>query len=154
MWAVTNYVLCLSALGASQLRETVSTCHDALIGLPHDQCAKYLMHRQAEAYALLGDTNGLFETYKQNRIYFNSKLDNGEWFDTRQRYLIADLPLMARLVQENNPKKYRRRLWSLRWKRISEKFQLPLIAGRRIKIRWIWIFFWALWMLLHFALNQ
>jgi len=154
MWAVTNYVQCLSALRTAQLRETVSTCHDALKGLPHDQCAKYLIHRQAEACVLLGDTNGLCETYNENRSYFNSKLDSGEWFDARRKYLIGDLPLMARLFQENNLKKYRRRLWSLRWKRISEKFRLPSIAGRRIKIRWIWILFWALWMLLHFALNQ
>jgi hypothetical protein len=48
MCAVANYVLCFSRRKTMDLQEVLSTCTDALAGLAHDNCAKYLAHVQAE----------------------------------------------------------------------------------------------------------
>jgi len=124
MWAVANYVNSMPGLRAKQLGEVRSACRDALAGLPHDHCAKYLVHRQAEACALLGDEKGLLETWKEYRNYFNGKLEKAEWFETQRRYLLVDLIILARSIEENNRKMYRKMLRSLWWKRIAGK--LPL----------------------------
>jgi tetratricopeptide (TPR) repeat protein len=147
MWVLANYVICLSALRSKQLRETVSTCRDALSGLPHNQCAKFLVHRQAEAAILLGDTKTFTESYDEHKSYFNGKLEKGEWFETKRKYLMTDLPYMARWLQENNIAKYKRGVWSLRWKRISDASALTRTIGKRFKLRWVWIIIWLIWML-------
>jgi len=51
MSVVANYTSCCPALWSSQLRHVRSTCRDALAGLPHDHCARFLVHAQAEACA-------------------------------------------------------------------------------------------------------
>jgi hypothetical protein len=63
MWAVANYVLCFSRRKTVDLQEVLSTCADALAGLTHDNCAKYLAHVQAEMCALLGDAAGFRRTW-------------------------------------------------------------------------------------------
>jgi hypothetical protein len=154
MWTIANYVLCLSALHPKQLREMFSTCRDGLAGLPHDQCAKYLVHRQAEACALLGDTNAFRETYSAYQNYFNGKLETGEWFEVRRKYLLDDLPVMARFLEENNLGKYSRKLWGLRWKRFSESPKFSKLNRSDIKVRWVWILLWLLWLLFQFSRNR
>jgi len=49
------------------LRHTPSTCRDVLPGLPYDHCARFLVHVQTKACALLGDKQGLRETREQHR---------------------------------------------------------------------------------------
>jgi predicted Zn-dependent protease len=153
MWAVANYVNSLTGMRAKQLGEVRSACRDALAGLPHDHCAKYLVHRQAEACALLGDEKGLLETWKQYRNYFGGKLEKGEWFEARRRYLLADLLILARSLEENNRKMYKKMLRSLRWKRITEGFQLPNISGKTVNVRWWWVI-WVLFLLLRLLLQH
>ena len=154
MWTIANYVLCLSALHPKRLREMFSTCRDGLAGLPHDQCAKYLVHRQAEACALLGDTNAFRETYSAYRNYFNGKLETGEWFEVRRKYLLDELPVMARFLEENNLGKYSRKLWGLRWKRFSQSLKFPKLSRGDIRARWVWILLWLLWLLFQFSRNR
>ncbi|HSQ79124.1 MAG TPA: tetratricopeptide repeat protein, partial [Candidatus Bathyarchaeia archaeon] len=62
MWMATNYVLTLSRRRPDELRERYESARDALAGLPHDHCAKYLAHIQAEACALLGRGRDFLET--------------------------------------------------------------------------------------------
>jgi tetratricopeptide (TPR) repeat protein len=154
MWVLANYVLCLSALRPKELRETHAACRDALAGLSHDQCAKYLVHRQAEACALLGDTKAFSETYNEYRNYFDGKLGTGEWFEARRKHLIDDLPAMARLLEANDPRKYGWKLWGLRWKRFSRRLKSPTLSGKKTNLRWTWILFWLLWLLFQYARNR
>jgi hypothetical protein len=153
MWVIANYVMCLSALHGKQLRETLLTCGDALAGLPHDHCAKYLVHRQAEACALLGDKTALSEAWKEHRNYFNGQLEKAEWFESRRRHLLADVPVMARSLQENNLSMYKRMLWSLRWKRITSEFQVIKLSDKQIKVRWWWILWLLLWLAIQLLRN-
>jgi len=153
MWAVANYVNSLMGMRAKQLGEVRSTCRDALAGLPHDHCAKYLVHRQAEACALLGDEKGFMETWNQYRNYFDGKLEKTEWFETRRRYLLTDLIILARAMEENNRKMYRKMLRSLRWKRIVGKLQLENGGGKKASIRWWWVI-WVLFMLLRLLFQH
>jgi len=146
MWVIANYVMCLSALRKNQLHETLLTCRDALAGLPHDHCAKYLVHRQAEACALLGDKTALSETWKEHRNYFNGKLEKAEWLETKRRHLLLDVPIMARALQENNLSLYKQMLRSLRWKRISWEFPVPKPSDKQVNVRWWWILWLLLWL--------
>jgi len=149
MWAVANYVNCLTGLRAKQLGEVHSACHDALTGLPHDHCAKYLVHRQAEACALLGDEKGLLETWNEYRNYFNGQLEKAEWFEPQRRYLLADLVILARSMEENNRKMYKKMLRSLWWKRAAEKLRFTnttKTSGKKMSMRWWWII-WVLFLL-------
>lgn len=126
MWAVANYVMCFSPRRSSHLREVVSSCRDALVGLPHDHCAKYLVHRQAEACALLRDEAGFQQVCQKHANYLTGKLEPGEWFDSRSKHLLADLPVMARALRQRELALYRRTLRAVRWKRISGGFHLAI----------------------------
>jgi len=147
MWAVANYVYSVTGTASQQLQEVRAACRDALTGLPHDHCAKYLVHRETEACALLGDESGLLEAWKEYRSYFNGKLEQGEWFESRRRHLLGDLPELARSAQENNRKMYRKILRSLRWKRIVGSLQLENNPKIKANLRWWWVI-WILFMLL------
>jgi predicted Zn-dependent protease len=153
MWAVANYVNTFTGMRKKQLREVHSTCRDALVGLPHDHCAKYLVHRQAEACALLGDQQGFLETWKQYRNYFDGKLEKREWFETRRRYLQGDLVILGRSLEENNRKMYNKVLRSLRWKKIAGRLQLENTSGKKVNLRWWWVI-WVLFMLLRLLFQR
>ena len=153
MWAVANYVNSLTGMRAKHLREIRSSCRDALAGLPHDHCAKYLVHREAEACALLGDEKGFLEIWKQHRNYFDGKLEEAEWFEARRRYLLADLVILARSLEENNRKMYTKVLRSLRWKRIAGKLQLEKTTGKEGFLRWWWVI-WVLFMFLRLLFQH
>jgi tetratricopeptide (TPR) repeat protein len=153
MWAVANYVNSLTGLRAKQLGEVRSSCRDALAGLPHDHCAKYLVHRQAEACALLGDKKGLLETWKEYRNYFDGKLEKADWFETQRRYLLADLVILARSMEENKPEVYDKTLRSLRWKAIARKLPLMKTSGKSATLRWWWLI-WVLFMLLRLIFQH
>jgi hypothetical protein len=129
MWAVANYVMCFSPRRSSHLRVVLSSCRDALAGLPHDHCAKYLVHRQAEACALLKDLAGFRQVCLKHANYLTGKLDPGEWFDSRSKHLLTDIAVMARALRQSEPALYRQTLRSVRWKRLSGGFHLA-VAGR------------------------
>jgi len=142
MWAVANYVMCFSPRRRSHLRELVSSCRDALAGLPHDHCAKYLVHRQAEACALLGDQAGFQQVWLKHGNYLTSKLEQNEWFDSRSKHLLTDLPVMARALQQSELPLYQQTLRSVRWRRMFGGFHLA-DHSRMPTWRWFWwILFW------------
>ena len=149
MWAVANYVVCFSPLRRSHLREVASSCRDALAGLPHDHCAKYLVHRQAEACALLSDHAGFEQVCREYGNYLTGKIEQGEWFDPRSKHLLADIPVMARALNQNERPLYRQTLRSVRWKRISAGFHLA-DRSRPVKPTWWWLW----WILIWFALSM
>ena len=153
MWAVANYVNSLTGMRSKQLGEVRSTCRDALAGLPHDHCAKYLVHRQAEACALLGDEKGLSETWKQYQNYFVGKLEKAEWFEERRKYLMVDLLILARSLEENNRRMYNKVLRSLRWKRIAGTLQFENTSAKKASLRWWWVI-WVLFMLLRLIFQH
>jgi cellulose synthase operon protein C len=154
MWAVANYVNILTGMRSKQLEEIRSACRDALAGLPHDHCAKYLVHRQAEACALLGDEKGLADTWRQNRNYFDGKVEKGEWFEAPRRYLLGDMVILARSLQENNRKMYGKMLRSLRWKRFTEGFQITNTSRTNVNPRLWWVVIWVLFLLLRLLLQN
>ena len=144
MWVVANYVNCLSGLRRATLEEVVSTCRAALAGLAHDHCAKYLVHRKAEACALLKDEKELLETWNEYRNYFNAKLEQGEWFEARRKYLLGDLLVLGRALQEKNVKMYKSMRRSLWWKRAFGRPQEARTGGGSENSRWVWVIIWLL----------
>jgi predicted Zn-dependent protease len=155
MWVVANYVVCSPGLSKKQLREVRSACHDALLGLPHDHCGRYLAYVEAEVCALLKDANGFQETWKRHKEYFDGKLEDNEWFEVERRYLMADLPVMARLLKDNQISKYRRKVRELRWERRSLNFKssIPRFT-KKFKLRRWWWLIWLLLMLLRYVFNS
>jgi predicted Zn-dependent protease len=147
MWVVTNYVLCLSTRRPKQLREILSSCRDALAGLPHDHCAKFLAHMQAESCVLLRDREALRETFDHYQSYFDGKLEKGEWFHTKRKYLLADMPIMARALRENDLRMYKRVRRSLRWKQFTGGPQPTKHNEIRITRNWWWLILMLLWLL-------
>lgn len=147
MWVVANYAMCLSATNSKQLREVRSTCWDALQGLAHDHCARYLVYRQAEACALLKDEAGFLDCCNRYTSYFDGKLEEGEWFETQRRYLLADLPILARHLRNKEFKAYRSGLRELR----RERFKLLFHSESSAKVnrfrRWWWLI-WVAFILL------
>ena len=146
MWVVTNYVMCFSTLRPKHVREVLSSCRDALAGLPHDHCAKYLVHRQAEACALLGDRKAFRDTWDEHRNYLDGKLEKTEWFEVKRRYLLSAVPTMARALEQNQPAAYRRTLWRLRWKSLFSGHRKTQSRSAGSSIRWWWIIV-AIWLL-------
>lgn len=149
MWAIGNYVNSLRGIGGGTLREVRDTSRDSLAGLAHDHCAKYLAHRGLEACALLGDEKGLQEAWNDYRSYFSGNVEEGEWFVERKRYLLEMAPALARALEANDRKTYRknrRRLW---WKAIVGRLRFNGSAGHKgaYVARWWWLI-WVLIMLL------
>lgn len=148
MWVVANYVICFSALRASDLKEVLSSCRDALAGLPHDHCAKYLVHLQAETCTLLGDRAGFLKVWNDQRRYFDGKLEKDEWFENKRKHLLNDLPLMARYLEQNELGLYKKTLRKLRWKHFFP--ETPAQGFGNIKMNPAWLI-WLLLMLLFLA---
>ena len=73
MWMVGNYSLTLSCFRRDQLQERFNSACDALAGLPHDHCARYLAHIQAEACALLGNNSNFLDTWNSYARYFDAR---------------------------------------------------------------------------------
>jgi tetratricopeptide (TPR) repeat protein len=150
MWMMTNYILCLSRRRKEQLREIFTVCHDALSGLPHDHCASYLAHAQAEASALLGDKEKIMETRSSYSAYFETALKENEYFRTEQRHLLGDIPMLVRYLQQNESWLYRKMLWKLWWNatwhsRQGHNRRASLSVG---KIPW-----WVWWIILMLVLQ-
>jgi hypothetical protein len=101
---VANYILCFPRRGRKHLREVLSACRDALAGVPHDHCAKYLAQVQAEMCVSLGDTEAFRQTWVRHRDYFSGKLEGREWFESQRKHLLADIPCLARLLEQNRTK--------------------------------------------------
>jgi predicted Zn-dependent protease len=117
MWAITNYILASPGRNRSDLERVATTCRDALTMLPHDHCARFLAHKQAEAYALLGDEKSFLNTWNSYRHYFGSDPTKGEFF--KNMHLLADVPAMAHTLQQGDTLAYRKLLRELRWRRAT-----------------------------------
>jgi len=155
MWTVANYVKCCFGLGPKRLKEIRSSCRDALAGLPHDHCARYLVYIEAEACALLRDEPGFLEIWRRYREYFDGKLEDNEWFDSKRRYLLADIPVMARILEGGDRRLFRKKIWGLRWERISSNLQTSFsFSNSKISPRWWWILIWILIQLIRVSMEN
>jgi tetratricopeptide (TPR) repeat protein len=143
MWVVTNYVQSFSPLRSKDLRQVAATCRDALNNLPHDHCARYLAHIEAEAHALLGDKPGFLDTWNRYRSYFDCRQTEGEWFETKRQHLLTDIPMMARYLQQNELKLYRRTLRGWRWNYFWDLLYMRRRTAKILGIPW-WTWFWLL----------
>ncbi|MCU1332012.1 MAG: hypothetical protein JWM08_1004 [Candidatus Angelobacter sp.] len=146
MWIVANFVMCCNPLRRKQLREIISSCHDALAGLPHDHCARFLAHVESGSYALLGDEKAFLEAYRTYKNYFDGKLEQSEWFQDSHRHLLADIPAMGRFLEEGQRTQFKKMRRRLLWEKISSKFSRPK-TRKGIDFRWIWWLIWILYML-------
>ena len=146
MWMIANYISCLSALSKNDLREIVSSSGDALRDLPHDHCARYLAHVRAESYALLGNTEGLLNTWTQYRTYFDCKEASNEWFEDKRRPLLTDVPMLVRFLEQKQYGLYRRTVRRLQWQYMVGSLLKTRTRTQAIRIPWwTWlIFFWIL----------
>lgn len=152
MWVVANYVGCLSPVWSSGQKEIVASSGDALGNLPHDHCARFLAHARAEACALLGDKQGLRETWNQYRSYFDCKEQSSEWFEDRRRPLLTEIPMMVRFLEQNELGLYRKAVWGLRWRHISRFIGLRPLPNS-LPIPW-WSWAILIWLLLQIIRNQ
>ena len=153
MWVIANYVICLSGMSRRWIQELRTTCYEALAGLPHDHCARYLAYREAEACVLLGDREGFLECWSRHNEYFDGKLEEGEWFEAKRRYLMAELPALARDLRNNELGNYKAKARRLRW----ERFKLKLPEGRparNVNVRWWWLLWIVLWVLIQILRNN
>lgn len=149
MWMLANYVMALSPRSRSGLKERMSVCEDALRMLPHDHCAKYLLHVQAEACALLGEKQKFLEVWNANQDYFDGKVEGEEWFETKSRHLLGDLTIMARALQRSDESTYNKTVRSLRWERFRERYWKRRAPKRTtFNPRWIWLIVSVLWLLM------
>ena len=153
MWVVANYVGCLSAIWPSGLKEIAAASREALRDLPHDHCARYLAHVNAEACALLGDKQGLREIWNQYRSYFDCEAKKDEWFEPRRRPLLTEIPELVGFLEQNRGAKYRWAVLRMRWRPIAR-----YLNPRRRLIRAIPIPWWALlilaWTLIQLVRNS
>lgn len=157
MWTITNLVTCYNTFRRKQLREMAATCHDALAGLPHDHCARFLAHVEAESYALLGDKKAFLEIWQRYKpAYFTGATKEGEWFQNARRNLLHEIPLMAGYLEKDQWVKARMLRWRWLWK--QNDFKLPAIkrsqGNSNVNIRWIFWLIWLLLMLARFAANR
>jgi tetratricopeptide (TPR) repeat protein len=156
MGMVANYILCFPRRERKHLQEVLLASRDALAGLPHDHCAKYLAHVQAEMCVSLGDTEAFRQTWVRHRNYFSGKLEESEWFESQRKHLLADIPCLARLLEQNRTKLFseaRRDL--LRKQGASDVFSTSG-AGGGPKVPWWlwWPLFWAAIQALESLLKQ
>ncbi len=149
MWVIANFVLCCNPRSKKQLRQMISACHDALTGLPHDHCARYLAHVEAESYARLGDEKGFLEAYLRYKNYFDGKIERSEWFQESRRNLLADIPAMGRFLEEGQRTQYKKMRRRIVWEELTSKFQGKTAGNVKIDFRWI---LWLLWIL--YALSR
>jgi len=148
MWMVANYVICFPRHARKHFRVVLSACQDALAGLPHDHCAKYLAHVQAEMCASLGDTEAFRQTWLRHRHYFSGKLEESDWFESQRKHLLADIPCMGRLLEQNQTKLF----WEARRDMGRKQGSLPQhsTGGGRAGDKLPW---WVLWPLLWLAIQ-
>jgi hypothetical protein len=114
LWVVASFAGCWNGLLPRDRRDLRGWCVEAVRALPHDPCARYLAHLGAEASALLGDTDGLLESWRQHIRYFDGKLAENEWFDHSRRHLLEDIPFLVRSIEGGRRLLYQRTLWRLR----------------------------------------
>jgi hypothetical protein len=152
MWMITNYVQTLSPVRRKQLQELLATCRDALATLPHDHCARYLAHVQAETQVLLGDQHGFRNTWNQYRSYFDCSEVAGEWFETGRKYLLTEVPMMSRYLQEGQLAMLQKGRRSWRWKHISDLILTRWRAAGVARVPW-WTWLLVLWIVLQTLLR-
>jgi tetratricopeptide (TPR) repeat protein len=146
MWMVTNYISCFSRTDQRSWNEVLSTCKDALAGMQHDHCAKYLAHVQAEIFAAQGNVNGFRETWKTYRVYFTGQRYDSEWFDATRIHLLKDIPEMALLLEQDQSNKFLEKCVELRRKQALEP-PSPVKSGNiGFSNSWWWIL--IIWLLL------
>ena len=146
MWSLANYLQCLSRLSKRNLEEVIRTCNDALAELPHDHCARYLAHRQAEACALAGEESGLVKLWNDWRGYFGDDLKPGEYFRTAYKHLLYEIPDMVDALQRNDRKSYRKILWRVRFHRYWNEESRPR-ARKIVRIVLLLVLTWIIGMM-------
>jgi hypothetical protein len=72
--------------------ECFSACQAALSGIPHDHCAKYLSHVQAEMCALRGDIQSFRKTWSRYQAHFTGERSEPEWFEAKSVHLLQKIP--------------------------------------------------------------
>jgi len=151
MWVVATYISCFSRADQSSWNEVLSTCKDALAGIQHDHCAKYLAHVQAEICAVQGDSEGFRESWQKHRAYFSGQCHDSEWFDARRKHLLRDIPEMAALLDQSRNNLFLEKCGELR-KKLAFSPPATMTGGSTRGFNWWW--FWLLWILLSMLTEQ
>jgi hypothetical protein len=118
---VANYMFSLSYFRRDQLEERYRSSRDALAGLPHDHCARYLAHLKAEACALSGNRSNFLDTWHTYARYFDGKMADGEFFGPRDRYLRTGIPKLAKFLLNHHQWRARGMTWLLWMRRFGRK---------------------------------
>ena len=156
MWMVANYVVSLPGSRRNRLEERYNSARDALAGLPHDHCAKYLAHVLAEACALLGRKEAFLETWESQAGYFDGTLGQGEFFKPKDRYLLAGIPEMAEDLERRGRWRARGVFWKLRLRRKVARSLPSAPKGliRAISAPLIYIGFILAYLIMSFLMNR
>ena len=118
MWMVANYVASCPQLTPNHMRNVLSTCQETLSGLPHDHCARYLAHILAGMQILLGAIEEFRRTLSTYPSLFTGELQSHEYFPAPNRHLLAEIPEMGRLLEENRPGAFKRKRLKMRLKHL------------------------------------
>jgi tetratricopeptide (TPR) repeat protein len=145
MWNVANYVECFTGVFPKHLMEIRTACAQALAGLPHDHCSRYLAHVLAEACALLDDPEGFLVAWNEYRAYFDGQVAEGEWFKGTRRHLLEDVPQMAQLLERNERWKFRRTVWRLRFSHLTRRVRDSQVIRGMSRVPFVvwWLIFLA-----------
>jgi predicted Zn-dependent protease len=149
MWMAANYISCFSRADQTQWNEVFRTCKDALAGLQHDYCAKYLAHVQAEICAVQGDVAGFRNTWETHRAYFTGQRHDSEWFDSRRIHLLKDIPELGAFLEQNQNTSFLQKCGELRKKQALNPPDSGTTNSAGFPKAWWWI--WILWLLLSLA---
>jgi len=129
MWMVTNYVWSCPRWSRDSREHIRTTCQQALLQLPHDHSAKYLVHLLAESQAILGDQTGFLDTAEKYHLLLDGAVKKSEYFEDRQKYLLTDIPRLVETLKLKGPNNFVRSSKVLRLK------QIPFILLSRIKVQ-------------------
>jgi hypothetical protein len=104
--------------------------------------------------ALLGDAEAFRTTWLKYKGYFTGELEKGEWFQSRHRHLLSDIPRLAGLLERNQIGQFRAASQEL----CEKQFSAPPVAttGENLPVTggmpaWLWLI--IIWMAVS-ALGQ
>jgi tetratricopeptide (TPR) repeat protein len=146
MWVVACYVSCFSKADRELSIECFSACQAALSGIPHDHCAKYLSHVQAEMCALRGDIQSFRKTWSRYRAHFTGERSESEWFEAKSVHLLQKIPELAEIAEQNRAQFFLKKCEELRRQKDTEPSRPTVRSNSPLSIPW-WVW-WIIFMLL------
>jgi hypothetical protein len=136
MWMVCNYLLTLSHFRRSDLSALIQSVEDAMTGLPHDHCTRYMVYLEMEGRAVIGDDTGLLAAWDRYSYYVEGASEKSDFFPESKKYLIGDVANAVKYLKTDERGRYWRLVWMLRFRRVlTRENRKRLIKGLVLILR-------------------